>query len=59
MKEVELKPCPFCGSVNLRMGSTGCSMGIDIYIKCNCGAKIQICKEFGSEELVNRWNRRV
>lgn len=53
-KKIELKPCPFCGSEDIRMGSTGCSIGVDIYIKCNCGAKIQICEE----ELINRWNRR-
>lgn len=41
------------------MGSTGCSIGVDIYIKCNCGAKVQICEEYGEEELTKRWNTRA
>ncbi len=55
----ELKPCPFCGSENVRMGSRGCSFGVDIYIKCDCGAKVQIMEEIGEEELVKRWNNRA
>lgn len=55
----KLLPCPFCGSEDIRMGSTGCSIGVDIYIKCNCGAKVQICEEYGEEELIKRWNRRI
>lgn len=42
------------------MGSMEYGFGKDIYIKCDeCGAKIQICLEYGAEELVNRWNRRA
>lgn len=60
MQEIKLKPCPFCGSENLRKGCTGYHLGNDIYIKClTCGAKIQICEEYGEEDLVNRWNRRI
>lgn len=58
MSDMSLKPCPFCGSENVRMGSTGCSIGVDIYIKCDCGAKVQICEEYGEEELIKRWNKR-
>ena len=54
----ELKKCPFCGSEDVRMGSRGNTLGIDIYVKCNCGAKVQICEEYGEEELIKRWNRR-
>ena len=50
MSNTELKPCPFCGGKDLRTGNTACLIGTDIYIKCTCGAKIQICKEFGKEE---------
>lgn len=57
-KKIELKPCPFCGSKDIRLGSKGSSIGVDIYIKCNCGAKVQICEEYGEKELINRWNRR-
>lgn len=58
--EKNLKPCPFCGSENIRIGSRPYSFGTDIYIKCNiCQAKIQICEEYGEEELEKRWNRRT
>ncbi len=55
----ELKPCPFCGNKDVTMGSRGNSLGIDIYIRCECGAKIQICEEYGEEELIKRWNSRA
>lgn len=58
MNENELLSCPFCGSENIRMGSRGYSFGVDIYIKCECGAKVQIMEEFGEEELIKRWNTR-
>lgn len=54
----KLKPCPFCGSEDVKMGSRGNTFCTDIYIKCHCGAKVQICEEYGEEELINRWNRR-
>lgn len=54
----ELKKCPFCGNEDVTMGSRGNLLGIDIYIRCACGAKIQICEENGEEELIKRWNRR-
>lgn len=40
------------------MGSMDYSFGTDIYIKCNCGAKVQICEERGEDELIKRWNKR-
>ncbi len=57
-ENVRLKPCPFCGSEDVRIGSTGCSIGVDIYVKCSCGSKVQICEEYGEEELIKRWNTR-
>lgn len=60
MDKKELKLCPFCGSKDIRIGSTGCSFGVDIYVKCCiCGAKMQICEEYGENELIKRWNSRV
>ena len=60
MSEIKLKPCPFCGSENITEGSRMFDFGEDIYIICKeCGAKIQIAKEYGFSELRKRWNRRV
>lgn len=53
------KPDSYRGNTDVKMGSTGCSFGTDIYIKCSCGAKLQICEEYGEEELIRRWNTRV
>ena len=56
----KLKPCPFCGSENIDYGRTSCTFGNDINIHCrNCGGKVQICEEYGYEELNNQWNRRI
>lgn len=56
----ELKPCPFCGSENLRQGTVGYSCGIDIYIKCvDCCGKMQLCEEYGEKQLIKAWNRRA
>lgn len=55
----KLKECPFCGGKNIKIGSRTCSIGEDIYIKCSCGAKIQIRDDFGLSELINRWNKRA
>lgn len=60
MSENELKPCPFCGSENMRTGNEKYITGKDIYIECTkCSARIQICAEYGEEELVKMWNNRV
>lgn len=54
----ELKPCPFCGSENIEYGIREMYLCRDIYIKCkSCGGRIQICAEYGREELIKRWNR--
>lgn len=60
MSEIKLKPCPFCKSENISEGSRIFDFGEDIHIMCReCGAKIQICKEYGWDELRKRWNRRA
>lgn len=60
MSEIKLKPCPFCGSKNIKEGEKNGGLWKDIYIKCKeCGCKIQICSEYGKNELLNRWNRRA
>ena len=56
----ELKSCPFCGSKDIKTGSRFLEYGTDNFICCNtCGAKIQICEEYGMEELEKRWNTRT
>ena len=60
MSEIKLNPCPFCGSENLSEGSRIFDFVEDIHIRCiECGAKIQICMEYGWDELRKRWNRRT
>ena len=60
MDDIKLKPCPFCGSEDIQEGSRTSGLCTDIYIRCRtCGGKMQICEEYGEEELVNRWNRRA
>ena len=59
MNEIKLLSCPCCDSENLETGSKPCFVGEDIYIQCNsCGLKLQICEEYGWEELYKRWNTR-
>ena len=55
----KLLPCPFCGGQNIRFGSSSHTFGTDIYVHCECGAKVQICEEYGYGELIKRWNKRV
>lgn len=55
----KLLPCPFCDGEDIKVGSRILEYGTDIYICCNtCGAKVQICEEYGMEELEKRWNTR-
>lgn len=59
MSKIKILPCPFCGGENIKQGSTRYTLGVDIYLKCECGAKIQICEEYGEKNLINSWNRRM
>lgn len=54
MSEIELKPCPFCGSDDVI-----CDMFEDVYfVECwDCCAKVESCN--GLEAAVVRWNTRV
>lgn len=65
-KEINLEPCPFCGSENLKpihySGSYGYSPSED-YVKClNCGAsggviKDDLCGNHLQKAIIN-WNTR-
>lgn len=66
-KEVEIKPCPFCGSENVKpihhSGSYGYSSSED-YVKClSCGASGGIFKDDNCgnhmREAIKKWNRRT
>lgn len=54
MSEIELKPCPFCGSDDVI-----CDMFEDVYfVECwDCCAKVESCN--GMEDVVAGWNRRA
>ena len=58
MKEMKLKPCPFCGREDIRakiMNHEGYDVGIVFCI--NCGAQI---RAFNSQaEAIEAWNRRA
>lgn len=54
MSEIELKPCPFCGS-----GDVICDMFEDVYfVECwDCCAKVESFN--GLEDAVAGWNARA
>lgn len=54
MIEIELKPCPFCGSDDVI-----CDMFEDVYfVECwDCCAKVESCN--GLEDAVAGWNARA
>lgn len=55
----QLKRCPCCNGEDIVTGDKAYGFGTDIYIRCRtCGLKMQICSEFGWEELFKRWNTR-
>ena len=69
MAEVELKPCPFCGSDDIDFGiNYGTLKGFDYvdlkgfnYVECqNCGAEIHAIHQNGKcIAAIDAWNRRA
>ncbi len=65
----ELKPCPFCGGTNVKLGAF--SISPDCYVICNdCGASIEKSVAWGNMNtkehdqkclsvLTEAWNRRA
>jgi Lar family restriction alleviation protein len=51
-----LKPCPFCGSSNIREGGEQCSTWR--YIACN-GCCVKTPGHFSLEAAIAAWNRRA
>lgn len=53
MAKIELKPCPFCGSTNIKIYSNGQA----IYCE-DCSAGVE---EYGTppEKLIQDWNKRA
>lgn len=53
-KNANLKPCPFCGSIDLDIGDNWC-VG-DAYVHCNsCGGHIEGKRELNA---ILKWNKR-
>lgn len=52
----QLKPCPFCGSKNLRQHS---QFPVQVWsVKCrDCGGKMTCAGS--QEQVISAWNRRV
>ena len=65
--EIEIIPCPFCGSENIKPihinGEYGYSSSED-YVKClSCGARGSVIKDSNGGnhmiEAIEKWNKRV
>ena len=55
MNEIELKPCPFCGSDDVVFGA---ALEDWYYVECwDCSAKVESCN--GMEDAVAGWNARA
>lgn len=71
MKEIELKPCPFCGGearvyYKMDIGIPSGDNGHRVSVRCEnthrCGAKIECWaakKEWARNSAVKAWNRRA
>lgn len=67
MKEIELKPCPFCGSIAIIYPYLNVEEDFNQYsIICQneeyeCNARIDYCdtKEQAKEQAIEQWNRRI
>lgn len=62
-KEIELLPCPFCGSEDVEpihiCGSWGYISSKD-YITCNsCGAQGGVVKDGKLSDAIEKWNMRA
>lgn len=56
---VELKPCPFCGSVSVILKTFVIGENKWFYVTC-CACKAEINNPMPiAEEAIKRWNRRV
>ena len=58
----ELKPCPFCGSKDLKISAQEAQEGGNVlFVHCKhcdaCGPAFEATLE-GGEEAINAWNKR-
>lgn len=56
-KEVELKPCPFCGSTPIMANNMESMRSLSYYVKCVCGARF--ASALSASAAAEMWNRRV
>lgn len=57
MKELELKPCPFCGGKAIKSAFSWGNIDDEYTIQCTvCGIRTTVSK---LEEAIKLWNRRV
>ena len=58
MKDVELKPCPFCGA-DARVNRVPYNGRTHYYVECSNGCVEQIFPFMTEEEAIEEWNRRA
>lgn len=59
--KTELKPCPFCGNTNIKIGKYKAVAGVHYYAQCDyafggCGAEVS--SRISKKEAIKDWNRR-
>lgn len=56
-KEVELKPCPFCGRMPVVANNIDSMRSLSFYVKCACGARF--ASALSESAAAEMWNRRA
>lgn len=60
-EEIELKPCPFCGSTKLSIENSVCGHGdSETFIECeSCGSRGAGSYPTEIKEIIIKWNTRI
>lgn len=60
MSNEPLKPCPFCGNINLEIAQPKFPVGIiEWYVDCIGECQAMIFNQGTKEEIIEKWNKRV